>query len=148
MSVVYADGVFDLFHASHLAFLRKARAVGGADAKLVVGVIADEDATWKRAPVVPHAQRVEMLRHCTLVDTVVSKPPLVLTDEFIDELGITHVVHADDDLQEEFFRVPRARRIMAYVPYTREGPLATSTTELIARIRERDDLEPKKDGEA
>jgi choline-phosphate cytidylyltransferase len=145
MSVVYADGVFDLFHASHLEFLRKAREAGGEGARLLVGVVTDDDAKWKRMPVVPHAQRVEMLRNCRLVDDVVSHPPLVLTGEFLDRHGITHVVHADDDEQEEFFKVPRERGIMVYVPYTREGPLATSTSALIARIRSRDDLGAKKE---
>jgi glycerol-3-phosphate cytidylyltransferase-like family protein len=81
-----------------------------------------------------------MVRCCALVDEVVPDPPLVLTDEFLDANAITHVVHGDDDLQEEFFRVPRARGIMLYVPYTREGPFAVSTSELIARIRARPDL--------
>jgi cytidyltransferase-like protein len=137
---VYADGVFDLFHSSHLEFLRKARAAGGGGAVLVIGVIADEAAGWKRPPVIPYAQRLEMIRCCRLVDEVVPDPPLVLTGEFLDEYKITHVVHGDDDLQEDFFRVPRERGVMRYVPYTREGPLAVSTSELIARIRARADL--------
>ena len=137
---VYADGVFDLFHSSHLEFLRKARAVGGPGAVLIIGVITDEAAGWKRPPVIPYVQRLEMLRCCRLVVEVVPDPPLVLTGEFLDEYKITHVVHGDDDLQEDFFRVPRERGIMRYVPYTREGPLAVSTSELIARIRARADL--------
>lgn len=137
---VYADGVFDLFHSSHLEFLRKARGAGGAGAVLIVGVITDEAAAWKRPPVIPYAQRLEMLRCCRLVDEVVPDPPLVLTGNFIDERRITHVVHGDDDLQEGFFRIPRERGIMYYVPYQLEGPLAVSTSELIARIRGRPDL--------
>ena len=137
---VYSDGVFDLFHSSHLEFLRKARAVGGPGAVLLVGVTTDEDAKWKRPPVIPYAQRREMLKCCRLVDEIVPNPPLVLTGDFLDEYQITHVVHGDDDLQEDFFRVPRSRGIMRYVPYTREGPLAVSTSELIARIRGRADL--------
>lgn len=137
---VYADGVFDLFHSSHLEFLRKARAAGGPGAVLVIGVMTDEAAGWKRPPVIPYAQRLEMLKCCRLVDEIVPDPPLVPTGDFLDEYRITLVVHGDDDLQEEFFRVPRSRGIMRYVPYTREGPLAVSTSELIARIRGRADL--------
>jgi histidinol-phosphate aminotransferase len=138
--VVYVDGVFDLFHAAHLEFLRKARAAGGAGATLVAGVMTDEDAGWKRPPIVPHAQRVEMLRCCSLVDRVVAAPPLVLTAEFLGELGATCVVHGDDDEQAGFFAVPRALGLMRYVSYTRDGPLATSTTEIVKRVRGRDDL--------
>ena len=137
---VYADGVFDLFHASHLEFLRKAKAAGGPGAVLVIGVMTDEDAGWKRPPVIPHAQRVALIQHCRLVDEVITHPPLQLTGEFLDEHKISCVVHGDDDLQEEFFGVPRARGIMRYVPYTREGPYAISTSDLIARIRGREDL--------
>ena len=137
---VYADGVFDLFHASHLEFLRKARSAGGDGAVLVIGVMTDEAAGWKRPPVIPFAQRMEMLRCCSLVDEVIPNPPLVLTGKFLDKHGITHVVHGDDDRQEDFFRVPLERGIMHYVPYTREGPLAISTSDLIARIRAREDL--------
>lgn len=134
---VYADGVFDLFHTGHLAFLRKARAAGGSAAVLVVGVISDADATWKRQPIVPHAQRVEMLCNCALVDRVIAAPPLVLDAAFLDREKIDLVVHADDDEQTEFFRVPRERGVMVYVPYQRDGPLAVSTSELIARVRAR-----------
>ena len=137
---VYVDGIFDLFHAGHIQFLRNARKVGGDSATLIVGVITDEAAKWKRPPVIPHVQRVEMIRNCKLVDEVVLRPPLVITKKFIDSLKITHVVHGDDDLQKEFFRVPRDLGIMAYVPYTRAPPFAVSTTELISRIRARPDL--------
>lgn len=139
-SRVYADGVFDLFHSSHLEFLRQARSVGGPDSYLIIGVVSDEAAAWKRRPVVPHAQRLEMLRCCRLVDEVVADPPLVVTGGFLDEHRITHVVHGDDDPQRGFFQAPLERGIMHYVPYTRAGPLAVSTSELIARIRARTDL--------
>jgi len=138
---IYADGVFDLFHTGHLEFLRKVRAVGGSSATLVIGVMTDEAAGWKRPPVIPHPQRVEMIRACRLVDEVVETPPLVLTEEFLDLHRITMVVHGDDDPQREFFRVPIERGIMRYVPYTRDGPLAVSTSGLISRIRHRSDLE-------
>ncbi len=138
---VYVDGVFDLFHAAHLEFLRRARAAGGpGPVALVVGVVPDGAAGWKRPPVIPHAQRVALLEACRLADEVVADPPLVITDEFLDGRGIDLVVHGDDDLQEEFFRAPRARGIMRYVPYTREGPFAASTSAIIARVRGRADL--------
>jgi cytidyltransferase-like protein len=139
---VYADGVFDLFHSGHLEFLRKARAVGGAGAVLVVGVLSDRAAGWKRAPVVPHAQRLEMLRGCALVDEVVGDAPRVLSAAFLGRHRLSLVVHGDDDRQAAFFAVPRALGIMVYVPYTRAGPLATTTSEIIARIRARSDLAP------
>jgi cytidyltransferase-like protein len=139
--VVYVDGVFDLFHTGHLSFLHKARAAGGAGASLLVGIITDEDAGWKRRPFIPHVQRVEMLAACRYVDRVVKNPPLVLTEEFLDRNGITCVIHGDDDSQEKYFAVPIARGIMKYVPYERNSALAVSTSELIARIRSRPEVE-------
>ena len=50
------------------------------------------------------------------------------------------MVHGDDDEQAEFFAVPRALGQMRYVGYTRDGPLATSTSEIVKRIRGRGDL--------
>jgi len=127
---VYADGVFDLFHAGHLEFLRKAKEAGGPGAFLLVGVITDEDATWKRAPIVPHGERVAVVSACKLVDGVVERPPIILTDTFLDSARVDIVVHGDDSLQEEFFRAAISRGIMRYVPYTS----GVSTSEIIARV--------------
>ncbi len=38
--IVYVDGVFDLFHAGHLAFLRQVKKLGNY---LLVGVVKDDD---------------------------------------------------------------------------------------------------------
>jgi cytidyltransferase-like protein len=133
VNTVYADGVFDLFHPGHVAFLQKARAVGGPDAKLIVGVITDEDARWKRPPILTHAERLTMVSACRAVTFVVNEPPLVLTNEFLDEHNIDFVVHGDDDEQKKFFAVPIARGMMRYVPYT----AGVSTSDIIARIKER-----------
>jgi cytidyltransferase-like protein len=151
--IVYVDGIFDLFHPGHLAFLRKARAAGEAAAKaaspgaepivqLLAGVITDEDARWKRMPIMRHTERVEQVAHCTLVDRVISSPPLVIDDQFLAREGIDLVVHGDDSEQEEFFRVPRAYGIMRYVTYTH----GVSTTDIIERCRMRS-AEPAQPGD-
>jgi ethanolamine-phosphate cytidylyltransferase len=127
---VYADGVFDLFHPGHLAFLDKARAAGGPGARLLVGVIGDADAAWKRTPVMSLAERAAMVRACARADRVIEAPPLVLTGEFLDEHGIGLVVHGDDSEQAGFFRVPIERGIMRYVQYEK----GISTSGLIARV--------------
>lgn len=131
-SVVYVDGVFDLFHPGHVEFLKKARLAGGADARLIVGVITDADARWKREPVWPQAMRAAMVAAAGGAHRILTDPPLTLTDAFIDAHGIDIVVHGDDDYQEDFFRVPRARGIMRYVPYTS----GISTSQTIARVLE------------
>lgn len=130
---VYVDGVFDLFHAGHVSFLKRAKLLGGPGARLVVGVISDADAGWKRRPYVGHADRVYVVRNCKAVDAVVEAPPLVLNAEFLDSYKIDVVVHGDDDRQEQFFRIPIERGIMRYVPYTP----GISTTAIAQRVAAR-----------
>jgi glycerol-3-phosphate cytidylyltransferase len=70
--VGYVPGVFDMFHIGHLNILRQARL--HCD-HLIAGVVSDEKALAAkgRLPVVPLVERVEILRHCTLVDEVVAE---------------------------------------------------------------------------
>lgn len=139
-NTVYVDGVFDLFHGGHIAFLQKAKQVGGAGARLVVGVVTDEDAQWKRTPFVPHSGRVTMLKHCTLVDSVIENPPLVLDEKFMLDQKIDFVVHGDDERQEQFFAVPIQKGVMRYVSYT-EG---ISTSDIARRVLAAGTAEKKK----
>lgn len=69
MKVGYAPGAYDLFHVGHLNLLRHASAHCDV---LIAGVVADEvlEATKGRRPVVPLAERVEIVRHIDLVDDV------------------------------------------------------------------------------
>mgnify|MGYP002839336766 CR=1 FL=1 len=137
MRRVYVDGVFDMFHASHIEYLRRVRDEAGVPSEqvhLICGVVTDEDtASYKRVPVIPHDMRCTMLRHCDLVDEVITHPPLVLTGEFLDEHDIHLVFHGDDSLQEDFFAVAIARNIMRYVPYSRR----ISTTRILGEVQRR-----------
>ncbi|AMV25174.1 Bifunctional protein HldE [Gemmata sp. SH-PL17] len=69
--VVWTNGCFDLLHAGHARSLRAARALGDA---LVVGV--NSDASVRRLkgpgrPVVPEAERAELVAALGCVDAVV-----------------------------------------------------------------------------
>lgn len=131
VNTVYVDGVFDLFHAGHINFLKEAKKYGD---KLLVGVITDKDVqSYKRTPVITHNDRVTMLKFCKLVDKVIEHPPLVITEEFLSKNKIDLVIHADDSKQEDFFKVPIRKGIMKYIPYTSR----ISTTKLINAIGEK-----------
>ncbi|MCV2396356.1 adenylyltransferase/cytidyltransferase family protein [Actinotalea sp. M2MS4P-6] len=67
--VGYAPGAYDLFHIGHLNILRHARA--HCD-RLVAGIVDDDvlEITKGRRPVIPIAERVEIVRHIDLVDDV------------------------------------------------------------------------------
>jgi glycerol-3-phosphate cytidylyltransferase len=67
--VGYAPGAYDLFHVGHLNLLRQA--AEHCD-HLVAGVVSDEVLvlTKGRAPVVPLAERMEIVRSLRIVDEV------------------------------------------------------------------------------
>jgi cytidyltransferase-like protein len=64
-------GTFDLFHAGHVAFLRRCRELAGADGQVVVGLNTDRFAeSYKRRPTIDYAGREAVLRACRFVDDV------------------------------------------------------------------------------
>ncbi len=68
--IVFTNGVFDLLHLGHLRYLRQARSLGDL---LVVGVNSDESTRQlkgPRRPLVPDAERAELLAALDCVDYV------------------------------------------------------------------------------
>ncbi|HEY3438545.1 MAG TPA: adenylyltransferase/cytidyltransferase family protein [Actinotalea sp.] len=72
MTVGYAPGVYDLFHIGHLNILRHARE--HCD-HLIAGVVSDEMAELAkgRRPVIPLAERLEIVRSLSIVDEAVAE---------------------------------------------------------------------------
>jgi glycerol-3-phosphate cytidylyltransferase len=70
MIVGYTTGVFDLFHIGHLNLLKNARAMGD---RLIVGITVDEimKEYKNKTPVIPFAERCEIVRSIKYVDVVV-----------------------------------------------------------------------------
>jgi cytidyltransferase-like protein len=144
--VVYVDMVGDLFHAGHIRFLQRARALaeeraGGNDVRLVAGLMGDEAAaSYKRKPVQPLVERMIVVGACRYVDEVVGDAPMPVDDAFLDAHAIDLVVHGDDMAEDGlayWYAAPLARGMFAVVPYTREiGGAAVSTSDLIRRAAE------------
>lgn len=68
--IIFTNGVFDLLHLGHLRYLRNARRLGDL---LVVGVNSDESARHlkgPRRPLVPDAERAELLAALDCLDYV------------------------------------------------------------------------------
>jgi len=67
--VGYAPGAYDLFHVGHLNLLRNARQ--HCD-HLIAGVVSDEmlERAKGRRPVIPLAERMEIVEHISFVDQV------------------------------------------------------------------------------
>lgn len=127
--VGYAAGAYDLFHIGHLNILKHARS---ACDHLIAGVVSDEMlvATKGRAPVIPLAERLEIVRSVRYVDEAVAE---VLPDKLDTwrELRFDVFFKGDDwrgtekglRLEREFAEVGVE---VVYFPYT----VTTSSTAL------------------
>ena len=69
MKTVYTVGTFDLLHVGHLALLNQCKALGDV---VAVGVASDEVVNIYKpnVPIIPLAQRIEMLESLDCVDIV------------------------------------------------------------------------------
>lgn len=133
MNIGYAAGAFDLFHVGHLNILRQAKAHCDY---LIAGVVSDERLieTKGRAPVVPLAERMEIVSHISYVDQVYAE---TLPDKLQvwEELGFNTFFKGDDwkgsargqDLEERFGQVGVK---VIYFPYTQQ----TSSSQLRAAL--------------
>jgi glycerol-3-phosphate cytidylyltransferase len=129
VSIGYAAGAFDLFHVGHLNILRHAKE--NCDF-LIAGVVSDEmlRLTKRVEPIMPTAERVEIVRSITYVDQVhVENVPDKM--EAWRQLHFTHFFKGDDwrgtekgaRLEREFAQVGVE---VVYFPYT----VHTSSTAL------------------
>ncbi len=129
----YAPGAFDMFHVGHLNILRHAKSHCDF---LVAGVVADEVLvqTKGRAPVVPLAERLEIVRSINLVDEVYAERTADKLDSW-REVGFTHIFKGDDwrgtakgdKLESDFAAVGVE---VVYFPYT----MHTSSTLLRRKL--------------
>jgi glycerol-3-phosphate cytidylyltransferase len=120
-SIGYAAGAFDLFHVGHLNILR--RASERCD-YLIAGVVSDELLLRSkgRTPVVPLAERLEIVSSVKYVDKAVPED-LPTKLEMWDRLRFTHFFKGDDwrgtakglALEREFAEVGVE---IVYFPYT------------------------------
>ena len=136
MTRIYIDGIFDLFHRGHLESLKQAKSLE-EDAYLIVGIISDEIAKdYKRLPVISHNDRIEIIKNLKIVDEVIEYPPLVITEEFVDENKIDLVVHGfsneeDWNKQKYFFQFLIKNNKFKKINYYEK----TSTTDIIKKIK-------------
>ena len=131
---VYMDGVFDLFHIGHLEAIKHCAKLGN---KVIIGITGDTDATgYKRCPIINQVERIAIISSLKQVDDIVCPCPLIVTEEFMAELGIDLVVHGfanDEDVirQKEFFDIPMKLNKFQRIPYY----FGQSTTNIIQKVK-------------
>ncbi len=92
MKRVYACFSTDIIHSGHLNIIKEAAKLG----KLTLGVLTDEViATYKRYPLIPLNERIEMFAALRDVVEVVVQDSLSY-DKIIDRLKPDYVVHGDN----------------------------------------------------
>lgn len=143
--VVWTSGCFDLLHAGHLDSLRAARALGDV---LVVGVNGDESVRRLKGPsrpIVPAAQRVELLAGLECVDHA------IVFEELTPERSLARL-QPDVHCKGAEYAPPHGKPVaesalvesyggrLAFLPM-RPG---TSTSDLVEKIRQRLVLEGRR----
>ncbi|HYW53655.1 MAG TPA: adenylyltransferase/cytidyltransferase family protein [Dongiaceae bacterium] len=135
-SVVSTNGVFDLLHAGHVAYLAWARAQGDA---LIVLINEDESVRLLGKgldrPLVPFADRARVLAALRSVDAVVGfrqRTPETLLDRLRPDVHVKSAQYRLEELPERYVVEAHGGRI-ALAPHQP----GRSTTDLVAAIRSR-----------
>ncbi len=134
-SVVFTNGVFDLVHAGHVAYLAWARAQGDA---LIVGLNSDESVRALKGPerpLVPFCDRAAVVAGLRSVDAVVGfaeRTPEVLLDRIRPDVHVKSAQYRIEDLPERAVVVAHGGRILL-APHV----VGKSTTDIVAEIRRR-----------
>ncbi len=137
MKIGYTSGVYDLFHIGHLNLLRNAK---GMCEKLVVGVTTDELVSYKnKQAVIPHNERMEIVRAIEYVDAVVPQ-------EDMDKFEMWKKLKFDVMfVGDDWFNSPKWEELEAqfkavgvrivFFPYTK-GTSSTLLNETLKKLRE------------
>ena len=131
MIKVYAYVVGDLWHIGHKRALHQAKALGDY---LIVGVLTDEAvAAYKRQPIIPLEERMELVKDCRAVDEVIEQDNVDPTGNLKMLKDIDIVVHGDD-WDENFPGAEYMRSTGKQAVLTKYHP-GQSTTMIVRKIR-------------
>lgn len=138
---VFTNGCFDLLHLGHVRYLQDARALGDF---LVLGLNGDESVALLKGPgrpLVPEAERAEILAALSCVDYVTIFPEKT-ANATVELLHPAIYVKGGDYAgaragEPDLTRLPEASSVLAYGGTVRLIPYLPghSTTELIAAIK-------------
>ncbi len=128
----YTCGVFDLFHIGHLNILRNAKSLCD---HLIVGVTSDELVSYKgKKCIIPHEERMEIVRSIQYVDTVVGQYDI---DKYkawqklkFDRLFVGDDWHDTSEWQLYEKKLKKVGVQIIYFPYTK-GTSSTLVREIL-----------------
>ena len=134
---IYTSGIFDLFHVGHLKAIQAGIALQvdfPEDVYLIVGVGSDKSASeYKRQPIIPFEQRMELVASIKGVDEVIEAPNYP-DKEFYKNLRIhLHYQGAEND-ENDFYETAKSLGIMRFIGRQE----VASTTDIIDRVIERE----------
>ncbi|HEY8322671.1 MAG TPA: adenylyltransferase/cytidyltransferase family protein [Candidatus Baltobacteraceae bacterium] len=138
--VVFTNGVFDVLHAGHVAYLAWAREQGDA---LILGLNLDDSVRrlkGDKRPIVPFAERARVLCALRSVDAVVGfgeNTPEQLLEGVRPDVHVKSAQYREEELPERDIVLAHGG-VIRLAPHV-EG---TSTTDTIARIVARYAPEP------
>ena len=134
--VGYTSGVYDLFHVGHLNLLKNASSLCD---NLIVGVSTDELVSYKnKKAVIPHAERMEIIRNIKGVDTVVPQEDMNKFKMW-ERLKFDVMFVGDDWFETDKWREIEAKfnevgvKII-YFPYTK-GTSSTLLNQVLVKLR-------------
>jgi glycerol-3-phosphate cytidylyltransferase len=136
MIIGYTSGVYDLFHIGHLNLLRNAK---GMCDKLIVGVTTDELVSYKfKKVVIPHNERMEIVRSIRYVDSVVPQEDM---DKFemwkklkFDVMFVGDDWYASDKWEELEQKFNEVDVKIIFFPYTK-GTSSTLLSQTLKKLR-------------
>ncbi|GAC1443604.1 MAG: D-glycero-beta-D-manno-heptose 1-phosphate adenylyltransferase [Vulcanimicrobiaceae bacterium] len=133
--VAFTNGVFDLLHAGHVAYLAWAREQGDA---LIVGLNTDVSVRALKGPerpLVPFADRAAVLAGLRSIDAIVGfedRTPEVLLDALRPDVHVKSAQYRLEDLPERIVVLQHGGEIRL-APHL----AGKSTTDIVAEIRRR-----------
>jgi len=148
MRVIYMDGGWDMFHAGHVAILKKAKMRGDY---LIVGVHGDALVNRMRGsnlPLMNVHERTLSVMGCQYVDDVLIDAPYRITPEMVASLSIVEIVHGtecdaisdSDQIYDERYSYPKEAGIFTIL----ESPTDFNLSTILKRIQKNQERFHKK----
>ncbi len=139
--VVYCGATFDLFHAGHVAFLKRCKQIAGKDGTVAVSLNTDEfiEAYKGKPPVMNYNERKAVLKACRYVDMVLPNYDGADSTTAIELVQPDLIVVGSDWARRDYYKQMNfdqdwldERGIgMVYIPYT----TGISSTAIKQRMR-------------